>query len=96
MRPDSLCARVLRGKYFPNGDFLSATKSRRSSKTWRSILQGQDVLNRGLIKRIGPGKTNIWEENWIPDLRSLRPLVRPPTARVEVVKDLFVLGTCVE
>jgi hypothetical protein len=28
-----------------------------------------------------------------PDLRSLRPLVRPPTARVEVVRDLFVLGT---
>jgi hypothetical protein len=40
MRPDSLCAKVLKGKYFPNGNFLSATKRRRSSETWRSILHG--------------------------------------------------------
>lgn len=29
MKPSSLCARVLRGEYFPNGDFLSATKKKR-------------------------------------------------------------------
>lgn len=63
MKPSSLCAKVLRGKYFPNGDFLSATKKRRSSETWKSILHGRDVLQRGLIKRIGPGETNIWREN---------------------------------
>jgi hypothetical protein len=28
-RLDSLCAKVLKGKYFPFGDFLSATKKRR-------------------------------------------------------------------
>jgi len=32
MRPDSLCARVLKGKYYPHGDFLSATRKKRSSK----------------------------------------------------------------
>ena len=25
-RPNSLCAQVLKGKYYPNSDFLSATK----------------------------------------------------------------------
>lgn len=29
MKPSLLCARVLRGEYFPNGDFLSATKKKR-------------------------------------------------------------------
>ncbi|XP_062213692.1 uncharacterized protein LOC133914648 [Phragmites australis] len=46
-RPESLCAKVLKGKYFPNGDFLSATRKKRSSETWRSILHGKDVLKRG-------------------------------------------------
>lgn len=33
MRPDSLCAKVLKGKYYPSCDFLSATKKRRRSVT---------------------------------------------------------------
>lgn len=49
MRPGSLCAKVLHGKYFPNGDFLTATKRRRCSETWRSTLYGRDVLKKGLI-----------------------------------------------
>jgi hypothetical protein len=35
---ESLCARVLKGRYFPNSDFLSAGKPRSTSFTWRSIL----------------------------------------------------------
>jgi hypothetical protein len=29
--PDSLCTRVIKGKYFPNGVFLTATRKKRSS-----------------------------------------------------------------
>jgi hypothetical protein len=43
-RADSLCARVLKGKYYPQSDFLSATKKKRSSVTWKSILYGRDIL----------------------------------------------------
>jgi len=93
MRPDSLCAKVLKGKYYPSGDFLSATKKRRSSATWRSILQGRDVLKRGLINRVGPGEINVWEDNWIPGSRSLGPFGRRLTAVVVMVRDLFVPGT---
>jgi hypothetical protein len=63
MRPDSLCARVLKGKYYPNSDFLSATKRRRSSATWRSILHVRDVLRRGLINRVSPGDIDVWNDN---------------------------------
>lgn len=93
MRPSSLCARVLKGKYYLNSDFLSATKKKRSSETWRSILHGREVLKKGLIKRIGPGDTSIWQENWIPGLQSLRPVVRLQTASAEMVNDLFIPGT---
>lgn len=47
------------------------------------------MLKRGLIKRVGPGEINVWEENWIPGLRSLKPLVQMPAERVN---DLFVPG----
>jgi hypothetical protein len=93
MRPDLLCAKVLKGKYFPSGDFLSATKKRRSSATWRAIVHGRDVLKRGLINRIGLGEINIWQDNWIPGLQSLKPLVRMPKATAERVCDLFIPGT---
>jgi hypothetical protein len=62
MHPDSLCAKVLKGKYFPNGDFVSATRKKKSSETWRAILYGREALLKGLIKRIGPGNINIWSE----------------------------------
>ena len=32
--PDSLCARVLKGKYYPQGDFMSAGKKKNASHTW--------------------------------------------------------------
>jgi hypothetical protein len=93
MRPGSLCAKVLRGKYYPNGDFLTATKKRRSSEMWRSILHGRDVLKKGLIMWIGPGDVDIWQDNWIPGLRPFRPVARLPTTNVNRVHELFILGT---
>jgi hypothetical protein len=60
VNPDSLCARVLKGRYYHDGDFLSSTRKRHESHTWRAILAGCDVLSRGLIRRIGNGEsTNI-------------------------------------
>jgi hypothetical protein len=52
------------------------------------------VLRRGLIKRVGPREINVWQENWIPGLWSLKPLIRLPAANAERVSDLFVPGTC--
>ena len=38
--PDSLWARVIRGKYFPNGSFWSADLKKGASWLWRSIFEG--------------------------------------------------------
>jgi hypothetical protein len=94
IRPEALCSRVLKGKYFPNSNFLAATRRKKSSETWRAILHGRDVLKRGIIKQICPGSSvNIWEDNWIPGTMSMKPLVRLPGMSVTPVEDLFVPGT---
>jgi hypothetical protein len=94
MRPESLCARVLKGKYYSNCTFLEAPRKKKSSDTWRAILFGRHALVKGLIRRVGPGDgTNIWSDNWIPCSPLLKPLVRPPGVQAELVCDLFVPGT---
>jgi hypothetical protein len=38
--PDSLCAQVLRAKYYPDGNILIAGPKKGSSYTWKSIVAG--------------------------------------------------------
>jgi hypothetical protein len=65
--PESLCARVLRAKYFPSGDLLNATMKKGSSFTWQSIWAGLQTFKKGHIWRVGKGdQINIWEDEWIP------------------------------
>ena len=54
-KPDSLCARVLKGRYFPTVDFMHATVPNNSSATWRGIIAGRKALEAGIIKRICDG-----------------------------------------
>jgi hypothetical protein len=55
--PDSLCARVLKGRYFPDGDFWNASCPRSASYTWCSILHGRKLVKRGILWGIGDGST---------------------------------------
>jgi hypothetical protein len=45
--PDSLCARVLKAKYFPNGNLLDTVVAGDASQTWRAIEHGLDLLKKG-------------------------------------------------
>lgn len=47
--PNSLCARVLTARYYPDGDVLKAKPKNNMLYTWRSILAGVDLLNKGII-----------------------------------------------
>jgi hypothetical protein len=65
--PDSLCAQVLRAKYYPDGDLINAVLKKGSSFTWQSIMSGLKTFKRGCIWRPGNGDTiNIWSDHWIP------------------------------
>jgi hypothetical protein len=88
--PDSLCARVLKGRYFHDSDFLTTRRKKHSSHTWRTILAGREVLQKGLIRRVGDGSTTrIWLDRWIPNHFNGRPIVTNMNAPVTMVADLL-------
>jgi hypothetical protein len=65
--PNSLCARVLRARYYKSGDFMEARCPKNASFTWRSIIFGCDLLKEGLIWRIEDGSdNNAMTDRWIP------------------------------
>ena len=55
--PDTLVARILRAKYFPNGKFLEATMGNNASYTWKSIVATKKVLEKGLLWKVETGGT---------------------------------------
>jgi hypothetical protein len=57
----SLCARVLKAKYYPMGQLVDTAFPTEVSPTWRAIMHGLDLLKKGIIWRIQSGsKVNIW------------------------------------
>jgi hypothetical protein len=65
--PNSLCAQILRAKYYPDGDILKAGPKAISSFTWQSIIAGIHTFKRGCIWRVGSGDIiDIWRDPWIP------------------------------
>ncbi|XP_051212082.1 uncharacterized protein [Lolium perenne] len=66
-RPNSLCARVLKAKYYPNGNILDTVFATDPSPVWRGVEFGLELLKKGIIKRIGNGKnTQFSRDNWLP------------------------------
>ncbi|KAK6137935.1 hypothetical protein DH2020_028323 [Rehmannia glutinosa] len=81
---NSLLAQALKARYFPNDHFLNANIGYNPSFTWRSILVGKELLQKGIRWRVGDGKTiRVWEDPWIPSLRNFRT----STERGELPKD---------
>lgn len=65
--PDSLCAKVLKAKYYPNVSLIQASLKNGASFTWQSIMKGLELFKRGYIWRIGSGEEiNIWSDPWVP------------------------------
>ncbi|XP_073030650.1 uncharacterized protein [Primulina eburnea] len=68
--PDSLAARVIKGRYFKHGSVPDAGLGSNPS-IWRSILWSKEILERGLIWRVGDGKSiKIFKDKWIPTMQS--------------------------
>jgi hypothetical protein len=88
--PDSLCAHVLKGRYFHDSDFLHAMRNKHSSQMWQAILEGRRVLSRGLVRRIGDETmTSVWNDRWMPNHFGGKPITTPASPLVETVSNLL-------
>ena len=74
---ESLFARLFKSRYFENGNFLSAGNGPRPSYGWRSIQFGKELLQQGIRKRLGNGKSiSVWVDEWIEGEVRRRPLMK--------------------
>jgi hypothetical protein len=65
--PQTLCAQILKAKYYPNGVLLDTVISGNGSSTWHAIEYGLELLKQGVIWRIGNGASvRAWRDPWIP------------------------------
>jgi hypothetical protein len=88
--PDSLCARVLKAKCFPNGNLLDTVASGDASQTWRAIEYGLDLLKKGVVWRVGDGSSiHIWRDNWIPRPYGMKPIGCLRSCRLRRVSQLI-------
>ncbi|CAL1404855.1 unnamed protein product [Linum trigynum] len=66
---DTLWSRLIKGLYFPRGNFLSAKKGSKPSWIWASLWESKKVIDLGAIKVIGSGDdTWIDQDPWVPFL----------------------------
>jgi hypothetical protein len=73
--PDSLCAQVLKAKYYPQTSTLEAKPTQGMSYTFRSILKGVELAKEGIVWRIGDGSNvNICSDHWLPRDDALKPI----------------------
>lgn len=65
---DCLMAKVLKGKYFEEGDFLHVQESKKISYAWKSILYGRELLVQGLSRSVGDGRSiYVSSEPWLEE-----------------------------
>ena len=82
----SLFYRVFHARYFPHGDFLSATVGTRPSYAWRSIIAAQQLVRNGSRWRIGNGaKVRIWGDRWLPLSSTFKAVTPCPSGGEELL-----------
>ena len=76
-RPESLCARLLKAKYYPHDKLEDTVFTANASSSWSAISHGLELLKKGLIWRVGNGESiRVWRDNWIPRPFSYKPISR--------------------
>ena len=92
--PDSLCARLLKSKYYPSGDLLDTAFIQNQSQTWQGVLHGLELLKKGIIWRIGNGtKVRIFRDNWLPRPGALKLDGKRGNSRRRWVSELICPNT---
>lgn len=86
--PNSLCARVLKARYYLNDSILEAKPRSYQSFGWASILEGLDLIKKGTRHIVGDGHlTQVNKENILGShpprpIRTICPELKFPIFRL--------------
>ena len=88
---DSLFYRFFKAKFFPMGCILEA-KEGKGSFAWKSILKGREIIQKGMLWRVGNGSSiQIYHDNWLldPSLKKIlsKPLLLDSREKVSTLID---------
>ncbi|XP_048611438.1 uncharacterized protein LOC125585795 [Brassica napus] len=89
--PDSLVARVLRGRYYCLSSPLRMATADTPSYVWTSITAARKLLLLGIRSKVHPGyEINVWEDLWIPSTPA-----RPARARAPVLNPKMLVSSLI-
>lgn len=73
VNPNSLVTKIFKARYFKHSDIMEASIGSNPSFIWRSLCWGRNVLNNGLLWKVGT-RANIRarKDAWIPGIASRR------------------------
>ena len=64
---DSLCAQVLKARYYLDGKLEDTIFTGNASSSWQAPSYRLDLLKKGLLWRVGNGQSiRVWRYNWTP------------------------------
>lgn len=67
--PELLVSKIYKVRYFSDNTFLNAKIGGNPSYIWRSIMEAQSLLKRGLGCRVGRGDSvTVLNTPWLPDI----------------------------
>ncbi|CAL8996834.1 unnamed protein product [Prunus brigantina] len=88
--PTSLVAKILKARYFPEDDFMQASLGSSPSMIWKSIMWGREVIEDGLLWRVGNGASiRVLRDRWIPKPFTFKPLMTRGLEQTSMVSDLL-------
>jgi hypothetical protein len=87
---NTLCAQLLKAKYYPSGSLIDTVFTGNGSSTWHAIEYGLELLKKGVIWRVGNGAhIRAWRDPWIPKEANYYPRSIQGRCRFRRVSDFI-------
>lgn len=64
--PENLVSKVYKAHYYPQGSFLNVKIDNNPTYTWRSVLESQAIIKKGVGCIVENGKS--MKDPWLPDI----------------------------